>query len=568
LEPNKEQGQREQPAQSEPPEQLGGSGQPLGYGHPDNQGSPESRPPTEQRPARQPLSKVFKLVVLSAAAAYALCISFMLGNWLSSSGVWDIGNGGGSASFQTGATGTTGGDADQNVSVRQFSARMDEVAAILNSGALHVFSQGEIDQATKESIEALLRSSGDIRAQYFTAAEYQEYQRMNNAEFVGIGVELSTNANWQVYVSRVFDNSPAQDSGVLPGDVVVAVDGVRKNWIAEEVVTAVRRPEGEQVTMLWSRNGQELTTTMTVRTVHRPLVRTELLYEGDIPIGYLSLEQFAAGSADELRTGIQSLDAQGAQCYVLDLRNNPGGLLEQAVAVTSLFLADGEVVRIETRNGTQVEKVSGKVATGKGMVVLLNGGSASASELVSAALQDHGRAKVLGEVTYGKGTVQDLKELSFGGAVKYTIAHYLSPSGRSIDGVGITPDIVIDDGIAENNADFIHQLEAAAASGGTDSGAAADGNVQPSTDGAVEPSAPVPGAEDTGPQPGAEGEQPTNDAAQPQPTNDAAQPQPGSEVGLNPSAAKLYPGEEGYVYQHGADVQLDAALEYLGSLVK
>ncbi|MDR2587181.1 MAG: hypothetical protein LBC23_02830, partial [Coriobacteriales bacterium] len=160
-------------------------------------------------------------------------------------------------------------------------------------------------------------------------------------------------------------------------------------------------------------------------------------------VGYVYLRRFNTHSASELGTALFVLESQGAQSFVLDLRGNPGGYLSQAIDITSLFVPSGVVVQIEDRGGIVAKKVSGNAITDKPLAVLVNGDSASASELVAAALKDHGRATIVGELTYGKGTVQDIRKLSWGAALKYTIAHYLSPNGTVLDGVGITPDVVV-----------------------------------------------------------------------------------------------------------------------------
>ncbi|HSQ21857.1 MAG TPA: S41 family peptidase, partial [Coriobacteriia bacterium] len=152
--------------------------------------------------------------------------------------------------------------------------------------------------------------------------------------------------------------------------------------------------------------------------------------------------QLAAG---DLRDELEKLTAEGAEGFILDLRDNPGGLLSASVDVSSLFIADGVIVRVEDRNGTLEEhRADGNVITDAPLVVLINGNSASASEIVGGALQDYARATLVGEQSFGKGSVQQIDELSFGGAIKLTIAHYLTPKGQVIDQVGLTPDVIVE----------------------------------------------------------------------------------------------------------------------------
>jgi carboxyl-terminal processing protease len=388
-----------------------------------------------------------------------------------------------------------------------FASRMGEVCKIFDEEALHVFTEAEIDQATATAIEGLIEASGDIRAEYYNALEYEVYKADSSGEYVGIGITLQAGLDGRPTVTRVFPDSPAQEAGVQAGDVIVAIDGEYKDWQVNEAVSTIRREQGLEVTVVWERDGSERPTTMNVRTIKRPIVTSELIeYQGH-KVGYICLEQFTYGCSTEVRSALRDLDAAGAECYILDLRDNPGGLLYQAIDVASLFIRDGVVVQIEERSGTTVESTSNNYQTDKPLVVMVNGGSASASELVAAAFQDHKRATVVGEQSYGKGTVQNIHELSFGGAIKYTIAHYLSPDGRPVEGVGITPDFIIDDGNRINDADLIHKLE-----NGEDIDFEAEG---------IDPNVRY------------------------------YSPQP------------VAPGEAGYVYQKGSDVQLDKALEIL-----
>jgi carboxyl-terminal processing protease len=360
---------------------------------------------------------------------------FTAGNLASYLGLVDLGP------FITPGNPVARGAADpaQEAEAAQLAARLAEVARYLDTEALATFDQAAIDTNTQSAVRALLEASGDRYAIYYTPEEYAAYLETQNGAYSGIGI-LFTLANNKVTVLQAYDGSPAQDAGIEPGDVLLAVDGERKEWTLTEATQAIRRGDGEQVTLVWDRDGTERTTELTLREVNIPAVTTELI-DGDL--GYVYLRRFTAQSAAELRTAIEDFEAQGAHGIILDLRNNPGGLLNQAVAITSLFVEQGAVVQIETSRATEVRQVDGAVATNLPLVVLVNGSSASASELVSAALQDHGRATIIGETTYGKGTVQDLRTLSFGGALRYTIAHYLSPTGRTIDGIGVTPDIPV-----------------------------------------------------------------------------------------------------------------------------
>ncbi|MCL2632662.1 MAG: S41 family peptidase, partial [Coriobacteriia bacterium] len=341
----------------------------------------------------------------------------------------------------------------------EFGDRINEVMRILNRNALHVYTDDEIDAATRAAIDGLLDAGGDIRSQYFNDEELQAYMADSSGEYVGIGITLAQGPDGRAVVTRVFSNSPASEDGVEPGDIIVAIDGVRRTWDVDEAVRTIRRPEGSAVEIIWERNGEERVSTIRVRTIQRDIVRYDVIeYEG-LKVGYILLEQFTMNCAVEVRAAIKDLERQGVDCYILDLRDNPGGYLRQAIEIASMFIKSGVVVRIEERNSSSEEKVFGQHETNKPLVVLLNGESASASELVAAAFQDHGRAIIVGELSYGKGTVQDMRFLSFGGAIKFTIANYLTPNGHAVDGIGVTPDIIVDDGIRINDVDIVHRLE-------------------------------------------------------------------------------------------------------------
>ncbi|MDR2587177.1 MAG: S41 family peptidase [Coriobacteriales bacterium] len=363
---------------------------------------------------------------------------FLAGNLAVSFGVLDVADLAGlKPSLTQGAANAT-----DEVSTIQLSARLEEVAGLLDADSLYRYTQGDVDTATTEAIRALIATSGDAYAQYYTPEEYAEYLRSSEGEYSGIGVVLSL-VDGAITVLEVYEGSPAAEAGVVIGDVLLAIDGQRRDWTLEEATEAIRRPLGEEVTLTWRHGEEERETVLVLREVNIPTIVPHLIERDGQAVGYVYLRRFNTHSASELSEALLGLEDRGAQSFVLDLRGNPGGYLSQAIDITSLFVPSGVVVQIEDRGGIVSKKVSGKTVTGKPLAVLVNGGSASASELVAAALKDHGRATIVGELTYGKGTVQDIRKLSWGAALKYTIAHYLSPNGTVLDGVGITPDVVV-----------------------------------------------------------------------------------------------------------------------------
>ena len=303
--------------------------------------------------------------------------------------------------------------------------------------------------ATAGAIQGLLESGGDKYATYFDQKHFKDFNEETQGSFGGIGVVLGQNKEGQAFVVEVYKDTPAERVGMKAGDVFGSIDGVkREKWTTEEVVKRVRGEEGTKVKLVMSRPAEdtihdepkEIPFEITREKINYPNIKSEKI--GDI--GYIRLGQFNAKAADDIKVAVEDLKKQGAKGFVLDLRDDPGGLLDQAVDVSSLFIADGAIVRVDERNkAEQVLNATGNKITDAPMAVLINGNSASASEIVAGALQDWGRATLVGEKSFGKGSVQTIEELPDGAAVKFTIAHYLTPKKRVIDGVGLTPDVII-----------------------------------------------------------------------------------------------------------------------------
>ncbi len=237
-------------------------------------------------------------------------------------------------------------------------------------------------------------------------------------------------------------DSPAKAQGVLAGDGIVVVDGEDVNGLTvDEVVERVRGPKGTDVDLGLLRDGQIVDVTITRAAVIVPVVASEMIEPG---IGYVALSQFTNNSADQVHEALQSLVADGADRIIFDLRNNPGGSLTASVRIASEFLSDGMVLRTESPTETQEYAVEpGGAVTDPNIevVVLVNRGSASASELVSAVLQERGRATIIGEPTFGKNTVQQRFEVSNGGALNISIARWVTPEGQDSGTIGVQPDI-------------------------------------------------------------------------------------------------------------------------------
>ena len=387
----------------------------------------------------QPIREFFRKLTVFLLSVTAAAVLFAAGNLSAYLGLVDIG------SYLNLNSPLSIGMAspDDEVTTRQLAIRIEEVSRYLDAESLYRYTQGDLDTATTAAINALLATSNDRYAYYFEPKEYHAYLQSSEGEYAGIGIVLSV-MNGEVTVVQVYEDSPAKKAGVRSGDVILAIDGKWKDWTLEEATTTIRRPMGEDVVIMWRRDGTERETAMTVQAVHIPTVVTQLIETDGQITGYIYLRRFNSQSAKELSEALQKLEAAGAQSLILDLRGNPGGYLSQAIEVTSLFVKEGVVVQIEYRKEVTSRMVNGKPVTDLPLVVIIDEGSASASELVSAALQDHNRATIVGTQSFGKGTVQDIALLSWGGAIRYTIAHYMSPQGRAIDDVGVIPDVYVE----------------------------------------------------------------------------------------------------------------------------
>lgn len=343
------------------------------------------------------------------------------------------------------------------------SGRIGEIEDLLATDSLDSYS---IDSATAAAIGGFTEATADPYLRYYTAARYEQLLSTDTTGYAGIGV-LFSEYNGQAYAVDVFENSIAQLNGVKEGDFVVAIDADRsQDWSRSEVVAALNREGGSSVVVTWRRpatlesdGGEEFTTTLECSTYDVSNVTTELSDE----VGYVRLKQFTNNSANLVEQALVELRSSGAEAFVLDVRDNPGGFLTQAVDVASLFMSSGAVVEVQTAGALTVKSTSGKAVTDKPLVVLVNKNTAASAEVLVAALKESQRATVVGATTLGKGSVQIVRELSFGGALRYTAAYYLTPQGHDIDRVGVSPDVSVSNSEnGESDQQKSYALEAAA----------------------------------------------------------------------------------------------------------
>jgi carboxyl-terminal processing protease len=304
------------------------------------------------------------------------------------------------------------------------------------------------DQLVEAAISGMLTSL-DPHSSYLNAKAYKEMQVQTRGEFGGLGIEVAAE-NGLIRIISPIDDTPGSRAGLKPGDLILALDGEPvANMSLQEAVDKMRGAPNTQVKLTLRRDGgQPFDVTLTRAIIHVQSARGRI-ERGNII--YLRLTQFAEQTATELANTFKTLKAQAGgkpAGVVLDLRSNPGGLLDQAVAVSNDFLDRGEIVSTRGRRPDDVQRYNahpGDLAPGLPVVVLIDGGTASASEIVAGALQDHHRAVILGTRSFGKGSVQTIIPIpGHGTAVRLTTARYFTPSGRSIQAKGIEPDVVVE----------------------------------------------------------------------------------------------------------------------------
>jgi len=302
------------------------------------------------------------------------------------------------------------------------------------------------------AINGLLQSLDPYSA-YMTPESFEGMKTETSGEFGGLGIEVGMEAGVVKVISPI-DNTPASRAGLKAGDYIVKINDVQvQGKSLMEAVELMRGPVGSSIEITVRRRGvkKALIFEITREIIEIQSVKSEII---DNNIGYIRLTSFNENSSEQIRERIIKMkENKNLKGYILDLRNNPGGLLSQAIKISDFFLENGEIVSTRSRQIKENRKwfaKKGDITNGKTLVVLINYGSASASEIVAGALKDHKRAIIIGENSYGKGSVQSIIPLKNKGAIRLTIAKYYLPSGKSISEVGVTPDIEI----AESSEDF------------------------------------------------------------------------------------------------------------------
>ena len=330
--------------------------------------------------------------------------------------------------------------------------KIDLFSEVLNKINKEYVDEVDQSEAMDAAINGVLQSLDPYSA-YMSPESFQNMQTETSGEFGGLGIEVSMESG-VVKVISPLDDSPAYEAGVKAGDYIVKINDIQvQGKTLSEAVEIMRGPVGSDIEITVRRRGvkKALVFSITRKIIKIRSVKSKILENN---IGYIRLTAFNENSGKQIKRKLNEFnDNEKIKGFILDLRNNPGGLLSQAIKISDFFLSSGEIVSTKSRQESENRKWfarDGDILNGKTLLVLINNGSASASEIVAGALKDHKRAILVGENSYGKGSVQSIIPLKNKGAIRLTISKYYLPSGKSISEVGVTPDIVV----SEETDDF------------------------------------------------------------------------------------------------------------------
>ncbi len=303
---------------------------------------------------------------------------------------------------------------------------------------------GEIDdeKLTDYMCTGLVAGLEDKYSTYYTQEQYEKMIESANGHYSGIGISILADESGKVVIESCGENTPAAEAGITAGDILLEIDGTRVTGMtASEAAKLIQnKKEGEVFSMTLNREGKDYTVEIAVREVEAISVAGSML---DEQVGYIRISEFTGVTSQQFADSYQKLKDQNMTKLIIDLRSNPGGLVSGVCDTLRQILPKGLIVYTEDKYGNRKEQTcDGETPIDIPMVVLVNGSSASASEIFAGAVQDYGVGTIVGTVTYGKGVVQDTYPLDKGGAVKLTVSHYFTPKGNDINGKGITPDVV------------------------------------------------------------------------------------------------------------------------------
>ncbi len=350
------------------------------------------------------------------------------------------------------------------VSCSVFKSEENQKMELLNS-LIDRYYIGDVDETdlSEGVYKGYIEGLGDPYSVYYDEEETKQMSESLSGEFGGVGALMSQDRETGVItVLQVYDGSPAQEAGMRDGDTLYKVEGEEVTGEdLSDVVSKVKGEKGTQVTLtvLRADTGDEEELTITRDTIEAQTVSHEMKENN---VGYIRITEFDTVTYEQYKEALEDLGDQGMERLIVDLRSNPGGNLDTVCDILDLMLPEGLIVYTEDKNGEREEYTSDEENQfDKPLVVMMNGYSASASEIFAGAIQDYGLGQIVGTQSYGKGVVQSVFDLQDGTSVKLTIAEYFTPNGRSIDGEGITPDVEVEYQYDENNPDADNQLEKA-----------------------------------------------------------------------------------------------------------
>ena len=324
---------------------------------------------------------------------------------------------------------------------------------------------GEVDEDALQTgiCQGYVGALGDPYSAYYDEEQTSALMETTQGEYGGIGVVLTQNLDTGVTAaSSVYEDSPAMKAGMKDGDIIYQVEGRDVSGMAlEEISGSIKGEKGTtvEITVLRGEEREEVTLTITRDTIQAETVKTRMLED---EIGYLAISEFDSVTLEQYREGLAELTAQGMEGLIVDLRGNPGGNLDTVCEILDLMLPEGLIVYTEDKDGNRQEFTSDEAQEVQvPLAVLVDGNSASASEIYAGAIQDYGIGQIVGTKTYGKGVVQTIYDLKDGTSLKLTVAEYFTPNGRNIDGEGITPDVEVTYQRNENDPEADNQLDRA-----------------------------------------------------------------------------------------------------------
>jgi carboxyl-terminal processing protease len=302
-------------------------------------------------------------------------------------------------------------------------------------------------QEAYAAIRDTLKKLGDPYTRFMDPRQFQSLTNQTSGEMSGVGIRVQSGLGNRLVVAEAIENSPAQKAGIKAGDSILAIDGKStKNMKLDDAIALIRGENGKSITLKISRAGMKPFDVPLVRAqIEVASVFSQIKTEGNIKIGYLRLSEFNSHSAEQMAKAIKDMNRQQVQAFVLDMRGNPGGLLQASIEIARMWLDEGTIVKtIDRKGGNEDFRAVQSALTQSPLAVLVDGNSASASEILAGALKDNRRAKVIGSQTFGKALVQSVHSLSDGSGMAVTVAHYYTPNGTDIGHKGVTPDVKVD----------------------------------------------------------------------------------------------------------------------------